>query len=194
VTEVTIDAMSGLLPGEFSDATATELVRSDRAPNQQDTTHRELAIEAETGKIWQDGCGDFETVPPSGSPDPAIEPPPPEAEEQVYLDLAGWEDERPAWEDANRAWIELWTGREEELNNTLRVPFPGPVDSPFAPTEECTPGEVPTSTPTPSPTPTPTPTPEPTPTPAPTPEPTPTPVIIIPPPPTPTPAPPAEEG
>ena len=189
VTEVTIDAMSGLLPGEFTATTVTELVRSDRAPNQQDTTHRELRIEAETGKIWQDGCGDFETAAPSGSPDPSAEPPPPEPEEQVYLDLVGWEDEHPAWEEANRVWIELWTGREAELNNNYRVPFPGPVDAPFAPTEECTPGEVPTSTPTPSPTPTPTPTPEPTPEPTPTP----TPIIIIPTPPevtpTPTPAP-----
>ncbi|HUF06825.1 MAG TPA: transglycosylase domain-containing protein [Candidatus Binatia bacterium] len=175
VTEVTIDAMSGLLPGEFTITTVTEIVRSDNAPSRQDTTHRELAIEAETGKIWQSGCGDFETAAPSGSPDPSIEPPPPEPEEEVYLDLASWEDARPAWEASNRAWIERWTGREEELNSSMRVPFPGPVDAPFAPTEDCTPGEIPTSTPTPSPTPTPTPTPEATPTP--TPEPIPTPEV-----------------
>ena len=36
-----------------------------------------------------------------------------------------------------------------------RVPFPGPIDAPLAPLEECTPGEFPTSTPSPSPTPTP---------------------------------------
>ena len=191
VSEITIDAMSGLLPGELTQTPVTELVRSDRAPNQQDTTHRELRIEAETGKIWQDGCGDFETAAPSGSPDPSAEPPPPQPDEDLYLDLGGWEDEHPAWEESNRAWIELWSGREGELNDTLRVPFPGPIDAQFAPTEECTPGEVPTSTPTPSPTPTPTPTPEATPTPEPTLEPTPTPIIILPtPPPTPAPTPP----
>jgi membrane peptidoglycan carboxypeptidase len=190
VTEITIDAMSGLLPGELTQTPVTELVRSDRAPNQQDTTHRELRIEAETGKIWQDGCGDFETAAPSGSPDPSAEPPPPQPDEDLYLDLSGWEDEHPAWEQANRAWIELWSGREAELNNSIRVPYPGPIDAQFAPTEECTPGAVPTSTPTPSPTPTPTPTPEATPTPEPTLEPTPTPIIILPTPPvTPTPAP-----
>ncbi len=190
VSEITIDAMSGLLPGELTQTPVTELVRSDRAPNQQDTTHRELRIEAETGKIWQDGCGDFETAAPSGSPDPSAEPPPPQPDEDLYLDLGGWEDEHPAWEAANRVWIEQWSGREAELNNTLRVPFPGPIDAQFAPTEECTPGEVPTSTPTPSPTPTPTPTPEATPTPEPTLEPTPTPIIILPtPPPTSTPTP-----
>jgi membrane peptidoglycan carboxypeptidase len=190
VTEVTIDAMSGMLPGEFTETTVTEIVRSDLQPSQQDTTHRRLRIEAETGKIWQEGCGDFQVAAPSGEPDPSAEPPPAQPEEQVFLDLIGWEDEHPAWEEANRAWIELWSGREAELNSSMRVPFPGPVDAPFAPTEECTPGEVPTSTPTPSPTPSPTPTPEATPTPLPTP--TPTPVIIVPTPtlaPSPTPAP-----
>ena len=91
VTEVEVDAMSGMLPGEFTETTVTELVRVDRAPTQQDTTHRELAIEAETGKIWQEGCGDFEPAEPSDEPDRRAEPLPPEAELRVYLDLAGWE-------------------------------------------------------------------------------------------------------
>jgi membrane peptidoglycan carboxypeptidase len=190
VTEVTIDAISGMLPGEFTETTVTEVVRTDLQPNQQDTTHRQLRIEAETGKIWQEGCGDFVAVAPSGEPDPSAPAPAPQAEEVVFLDLIGWEDEHPAWEEANRAWIEEWRDAEDQLNSTLRVPFPGPIDAELAPTEECTPGEVPTSTPTPSPTPTPTPTPEATPTPEPTAAPTPTPVIIIPTPPvTPTPAP-----
>jgi membrane peptidoglycan carboxypeptidase len=190
VTEVTIDAMSGMLPGEFTETTVTELVRSDLQPSQQDTTHREVRIEAQTGKIWQEGCGDFATVAPSASPDPSAEPPPAEPDEKVVLDLAGWEDEHPAWEESNRAWLEQWSGREDELNASMRVPFPGPVDAPFAPTAECTPGEVPTSTPTPSPTPTPTPTPEATPTPAITPEPTVVPATpVVTPTPTPTPAP-----
>ena len=70
VTEVTIDAMSGLLPGEHTTTTVVELVREDAQPTDSDTTHRELAIEAESGKIWQEGCGDFEALPPSASPDP----------------------------------------------------------------------------------------------------------------------------
>ncbi|HEX7172781.1 MAG TPA: transglycosylase domain-containing protein, partial [Candidatus Limnocylindria bacterium] len=95
IVEAEVDAISGLLPGEFTTTTLTELFRSDRAPTQQDPLHRELRIEAETGKIWQEGCGDFEAVEPSGSPDPSAEPAPPEALEEVYLDLAGWEEERP---------------------------------------------------------------------------------------------------
>ena len=45
---------------------------------------------------------------------------PPEPAEEVYLDLAGWEDEQPAWEAANRAWIDQWRGRETDLN-AIRV-------------------------------------------------------------------------
>jgi membrane peptidoglycan carboxypeptidase len=186
VTEVTIDAMSGLLPGEHTSTTVVEVVRADVQPTDSDTTHRELAIEAESGKIWQEGCGDFEALPPSASPDPEESPPPPEPDLRVFLELDGWESSHPTWDDANRAWLELWNGREEELNSTLRVPFPGPIDAPLAPLEQCTPGEFPTSTPSPSPTPTPSPTPIPSPTPAVTPTP---PSVTPEPTPTPTPAP-----
>ncbi len=103
IAEIEIDAMSGMLPGEFSDTTVTELVRSDVQPNDTDTTHRELAIEAESGRIWQEGCGDFETAEPSASPDPSA---PPEPRLQVYLDLVGWEDHHPDWDAANSEWIE----------------------------------------------------------------------------------------
>ncbi len=184
LVDVTIDAMSGMLPGEFTQTTMTEVVRADRQPSETDTTHRELRIEEVTGKIWQDGCGDFATATPSASPDPSAEPPPREPREELFLDLVGWEDERPPWEAANMAWIEEWTGREDELNANVRTPFPGPVDATFAPTEECTPGEIPTSSPTPSPSP------SPSPTPVPTPSPTPIPTL----PPTPTPAPSASES
>ena len=195
VAEVIIDPISGMLPGDFTGRTVTEVFRADRQPTERDTLHRELRIEVVTGKIWQQGCGDFATVAPSSSPDPSAEPSPPEAEEKVYLDLVGWEEDRPTWEAANRAWIEAWTGREDELNSGVRQPYPGPLDAPLAPTVECTPGEIPTSSPTPSPSPTPTASPTPSPTPLPTPPPIPTPTIPLPTPtlppapPTPTPAP-----
>jgi membrane peptidoglycan carboxypeptidase len=190
VAEIAIDAISGMLPGEFTVSTITELVRADRQPSEQDTVHRELRIEAETGRIWQEGCGDFETPEPTPGADPSAEPgdSPPEPREEVMIDLTGWEEHHPTWEEANRAWIEEWRGREDELNAGVRQPYPGPLDAPLAPTEECNIGEIPTSTPSPTPSPTPTPTPEATP----TPEPTPTPIIEIPPltpPPTPSPTP-----
>jgi len=189
LADVTIDAISGMLPGEFTLTTVTEITRADRQPSESDTTHRELRIEVVTGKIWQEGCGDFATLAPSASPDPSAEPSPPEPDEELFLDLVGWEEERPPWEEANTAWIEEWTGREDELNASVRTPFPGPIDATFAPTEDCTPGEIPTSTPTPSPTPSPTPTPVPTPAPTPVPTLPPTPAPTLPPPPSPTPTP-----
>ena len=103
VTEVTIDAMSGLLPGEHTSTTVVELVREDVQPTESDTTHRELAIEAESGKIWQEGCGDFETAAPSGSPDPDAPAVAPQADIQVYLDLADWDADHPDWQASNRA-------------------------------------------------------------------------------------------
>jgi membrane peptidoglycan carboxypeptidase len=193
IVEVTIDPISGMLPGEFTGRTITEIFRSDRQPTQDDTVHSELRIEAETGKIWQEGCGDFATVAPSGSPDPSVEPPPAEAEEKAYLDLSEWEAEHPTWQAANDEWIDRWRGREAQLNSEQRQPFPGPLDAPLAPSEECTPGEVPTSSPTPTPSPTPSPTPVPTPTP--TPIPLPTPSLTLPPIlPTPEPSPTPEPG
>jgi membrane peptidoglycan carboxypeptidase len=187
ITDVTVDAISGMLPGEFTTSTIDEVVRSDHQPSGEDTTHRELRIEAVTGKVWQEGCGDFETLAPSASPDPSVEPGGPQPREEVFLDLAGWEEEHPTWEAANLEWIEAWSEREDELNANVRRPFPGPIDAPLAPTVECTPGEIPTSSPTPSPSPSPTPTPIPTPSPSPTPTPTPLPSISIVPEPTPTP-------
>ncbi|HEV2952409.1 MAG TPA: transglycosylase domain-containing protein, partial [Actinomycetota bacterium] len=93
VAEIEIDAMSGLLPGEFTETTVTEIVRTDVQPNETDTTHRELAIEAESGRIWQEGCGDFRTAAPSPSPDPDASP---EPFLRVYLDYSGWEEDHPA--------------------------------------------------------------------------------------------------
>ncbi len=47
--------------------------------------------------------------------------------EELYLDLAGGRHAHPTWEAANLAWIDDWTGREDELNGGVRVPFPGPT-------------------------------------------------------------------
>ena len=187
ITEFVVDAYSGMAPGEFTTKTVTEIFMPGTVPNAQDDRHRELAIEAATGKIWMDGCGDFVTASPSpgssptpggppGNPGGPPDPGPPavaDPELKVYLDLVGWDAGRPTWEASNIAWIENWIGRESELPRRFVVP----LDVPLAPTETCAPGEVPTSTPIPSPSPTPTATPEPTiiPTETPIPSPSPTP-------------------
>jgi membrane peptidoglycan carboxypeptidase len=163
IVEVEVDALTGMLPGEFTTETVKEDFAAAHKPTQQDTLHRKLAIEAATGKIWQPGCGDpLESAVPGASP--GSQGP----EEKVFLDLASYEGAHPTWEEANRAWIARYRGKESEVK---RSPSPA-FDAPFAPLETCTPGEIPTSTPSPSPSPTPSPTPLPTPSPTPLPLPT----------------------
>jgi membrane peptidoglycan carboxypeptidase len=163
IVEAQVDAMSGLLPGSLTRTTVTEIFATSNQPQQQDSLHERLLIEEESGKIWQEGCGDQrETDTAAGG---------------IFLDLVGWERDHPPWERANRRWIERWRGNEAALG---RSPAPR-LDARLAPTQTCTPGEFPTSTPTPSPSPTPSPTPEatvaptiePTASPSPTPSPTP---------------------
>jgi hypothetical protein len=84
---------------------------------------------------------------------------------KVFLDLVEWDDHHPVWEESNKAWIAKYQAPDA---SAPRAPLSA-LDAHLAPTEECTPGAVPTSTPTPRPTPTPVPTPTPEPTPTPTP-------------------------
>ncbi len=185
IVEARVDALSGMLPGEFTTQTVNEVFAAAHRLTQQDTLHRKLVVEALTGKIWQPGCGD----PASATPDPAATPQPdatpgvPVPDEKVYLDLAGWEASHQTWEVANLAWIERHRGKESEVP---RAPAPA-FDAPLAPTQLCTPGEIPTATPAPSPSPTPLPTPTPTAAPSETPIPTPTPSPTPSPPPPPVP-------
>jgi membrane peptidoglycan carboxypeptidase len=172
IVDVKVDAISGMLPGPDTTATVSEVFDATNQPTRVDTLHRQLRIEAATGKIWQPGCGDFLLASPSGSPgaspagSPAESgaPPPAVPDERVYLDLSQVEADHPTWQAANLAWINRWQGDEKSLR---RSPAP-PLGAPLAPTETCTPGEIPTSTPSPSPSPSPSPTPQPTVTPEPT--------------------------
>ncbi|MEX0626094.1 MAG: transglycosylase domain-containing protein [Chloroflexota bacterium] len=180
IVEAEVDALTGMLPGEFTTETVTEDFAAAHQPTQRDSLHRELAVEEATGKIWQPGCGD----PIPASPVPGESPGSRAPEEKVYLDLVDYEGSHPTWEEANREWIERYLGKEETVR---RAPAPA-FDAPLAPIETCTPGEIPTSTPSPSPSPTPSPTPVPSPTPTQAPLPTPIVLPSVPPIPTPSPA------
>ena len=173
VVEAKVDPFSGQLAGPFTTRPLTEIFLAGHLPQATDALHRQLVIEAVSGKIWQPGCGDPAGPISSGSPlpGPSATPAPAGSAGQLYLDLAGWEAAHPSWEAANLAWIERNRGKESSLR---RFPL-APLDAPLAPTQLCTPGEIPTSTPLPSPTPVDSATPEPTliPTPTPTPGPTP---------------------
>jgi membrane peptidoglycan carboxypeptidase len=160
IVSAEVDSLTGMLPGELTTATVTEDFAAAHQPTQRDSLHVKLVIEAATGKIWQPGCGD-----PAQSAAPSASPGTSSPEEKVYLKLSDYEGSHPTWEEANRAWIERYRGKESEVR---RSPSPA-FDAPFAPTETCTPGEIPTSTPSPSPSPSPSPTSTPTPTPAPLP-------------------------
>jgi membrane peptidoglycan carboxypeptidase len=169
IVEAQVDAISGMLPGDLTTQTVTEVFAAGHQPTQRDSIHRRLMVEALTGKIWQPGCGD----PLLAAPDPAATPQPgtPVVDDRVYLDLSSYEASHPTWEEANLAWVEAHRGKESQVP---RAPVP-PFDAPLAPTQLCTPGEVPTSTPSPSPSPTPAPTALPTETPTPLPSPSQTP-------------------
>ncbi len=67
-----VDALSGMLPGEFTTQTVNEVFAAGHQPSQRDLLHRRLMVEALTGKIWQAGCGD----PILATPDPAATPQP----------------------------------------------------------------------------------------------------------------------
>jgi membrane peptidoglycan carboxypeptidase len=149
IVEREVDAISGMLPGPLTDQTVNEIFAESNVPNDEDTVHQRMRLEAETGKIWQEGCGDPNST----------------NQGRIYIDLAGWESHHETWEQANHEWIAEWRGRESGLR---RAPAPS-MRYPLAPTERCTPGEIPTSTPSPSPTPTPSATPEATPIPTPPP-------------------------
>ena len=163
IVEMKVDSLSGMLPGEFTTATVTEVFAAAHKPTQTDTLHRKLIVEAATGKIWQPGCGDpaVATPNPAATPQPGASPVP---DEKVYLDLVGYEASHPTWEQADDAWIKLYLGKESKVP---RSPAPA-FDAPLAPVDTCTPGEIPPSTPTPVPSPTPSPTPIPSPTATPT--------------------------
>lgn len=175
IVDRTIDAMTGQAPGEFTTTTMGEIFMASGPGLDTDESHRELAIEAQTGKIWQPGCGDFIGATPGPTPgpgptnEPFPEPTPAPALLRVFLDLIGWDDHYPVWEASNKAWIEQYQAPDATVP---RAPLSA-LDAPLAPTETCTPGAVPTSTPTPIPTPTPEPTATPEPTPTPEPSPTP---------------------
>jgi len=173
IVEAQIDPMSGQLAGELTPKSITEVFAAGHLPGQQDSLHVKLAIEAATGKIWQPGCGDAILAGPSPgvTPDPNASPAPAAPEEKLYLNLSTWEAGHPTWAAADTAWIERYRGKEASLQ---RFPVAA-LDAPLAPTEVCTPGEVPTSTPSPSPSPSPSPTPLPSPTPIALPTDTPTP-------------------
>jgi membrane peptidoglycan carboxypeptidase len=182
IVEAEVDAFSGMLPGAFSEHTVTELFIDGTVPRDEDNTKVALQVQAETGRLWQNGC--------SGQP-----------VTRGYLDFDDLESDIPVWNEYVRDWIERAkrgpgvVGGPDETRTSYFVdlniqPFGQTWGAQWPPTQTCS--IAPTPSPTPPPTPEPTASPEATPSPEPTqaPEPTPGPTLVpTPGPPTPTPAP-----
>ncbi|HJP87462.1 MAG TPA: transglycosylase domain-containing protein [Candidatus Limnocylindrales bacterium] len=56
LSDVTVDAFSGLLPGPGTVSTVKELFIKGTEPKQRDNLHVNVQIDSATGKLWQDGC------------------------------------------------------------------------------------------------------------------------------------------
>jgi membrane carboxypeptidase/penicillin-binding protein len=165
ITEARVDAYSGMAPGAFTTTTVKELFIEGTEPRTPDTTKIALQVEAETGKLWADGC--------SGTP--VI---------KGFLDLSRIESAFPLWQKANFGWIaraKKGVGiaggpkgtRTTYFYNFSYHPYGSTWGAPFPPIGTCVPAPPPSPSPSdggsPLPTDTPGPgnTPKPKPTPAP---------------------------
>lgn len=86
VSQVSVDAHSGMLPGPFTAKTVKEWFISGTVPRQVDDTKVPTDIDTATGLLWQEGClGPKET--------------------KGFLDLSGVDAGFPTWQKYDRGWI-----------------------------------------------------------------------------------------
>ncbi len=81
----TVDAFTGLKPGPFTKKTVKELFLPGTVPTERETIRVSLAVDAESGLLWRDGCVG-----------PKIQ--------RGFFDLREVESNFPAWQKANRQW------------------------------------------------------------------------------------------
>jgi penicillin-binding protein 1A len=143
ITQVAVDANSGMLPGPFTRRTFKEWFINGTVPKQQDDTKVGVAIDKATGLLWQDGClGPMVT--------------------KGFMDLSGVDAGWPAWQKADRGWAARaarGVGVRGGPKGTPTAyfgfggffPFGATWGAPFAPTKKCPiGGPQPTPTPLPS--------------------------------------------
>ncbi len=138
LTQIRVDANSGLLPGPFTHRTFKEWFINNTGPKKVDDTKVGVEIDQATGKLWQDGClGPMVT--------------------KGFMNLsdadAGW----PQWQKYDRAWAARaarGVGVRGGPKGTPTAyfgfggffPFGATWGAPFPPTKKC-----PIGGPTPSP-------------------------------------------
>ena len=86
VVQATVDAFSGMLPGPFSSRTVKEWFIKGTVPTKVDNTKVGIAIDAASGKLWQNGCVGPMVV-------------------RGFLDLSNVEADFPAWRPFTDGWI-----------------------------------------------------------------------------------------
>jgi hypothetical protein len=140
ITQIAVDANSGMLPGPFTHRTVKEYFINGAAPTQKDDTKAGVAIDEATGKLWQDGCLGPKVI-------------------KGFMDLSGVESAWPTWQKADRAWAARAARGVGVRGGPKSTPtayfgfggfFPNGATwgAPFAPTKKC-----PIGGPEPSPTP-----------------------------------------
>jgi membrane peptidoglycan carboxypeptidase len=129
VSQVTIDANSGMLPGPFTLSTVKEWFIDGTAPQSVDNTKVAVNVDEATGLLWQDGCLGPEA--PKG-----------------FLDLSGVESGFPTWQAFDQGWIARAAKGPGVRGGPKKTPtayfgfggiypFGATWGAPFAPTELC---------------------------------------------------------
>jgi membrane peptidoglycan carboxypeptidase len=85
LTQVAVDANSGMLPGPFTRRTFKEWFINGTVPKQVDDTKVGVAIDKATGFLWQDGCLGPQVT-------------------KGFMNLSGVDAGWPAWQKADRGW------------------------------------------------------------------------------------------
>ncbi len=129
VSQVTVDAHSGMLPGPFTRKTVKEWFISGTAPKEVDNTKVPVQIDKATGQLWQEGClGPMVT--------------------KGFLDLSGVETQFQTWHKFDAGWIKRamkGVGVRGGPKGTPTAyfgfggffPFGATWGAPFAPTKTC---------------------------------------------------------
>jgi membrane peptidoglycan carboxypeptidase len=131
ITEVKVDAYSGMLPGPFTSKTITELYLSDFVPSKVDDTKVAVEVDTASGLLWAEGC---------------IGP----AETKGFLDVSKVETNFPTWQKANILWaaraakgVGVAGGPERTRTsyfyNGAFAPFGRTWGAPFKPAKTCEP-------------------------------------------------------
>ena len=130
VTE-TVDAFSGLLPGQGTVKTIKEIYIKGTEPTRKDNLHVTAQIDQATGKLWEDGCtGPMVT--------------------KTFLDFSQAEERFPQWQPYTQEWAQRAAKgagvsggpkrtRTMYFYNLSFHPFGATWGGPFKPTDVCSP-------------------------------------------------------